>query len=239
MRVDEIKQRKEYFKEFGEILVRRHGQNYCSSYDNNRRVTIDEAAVRFGRYLRAARLSRGLSAAELATQAKISQATQIALEQGAILACDIKPKWLKDLARVLGENVEEFNLLLGREISHNGRWDWLAESGPGQVCNVWSFSLDYILSGRRSFSFIPARVYLLSKPIYATLSALLLFFAIGAILRLGTLSSEQPTIPSQEKPFINVNAEDRLNRVQAESDFERQIFISQADTINRRACCIY
>ena len=239
MRDDEFKQRKEYFKEFGEILLRRHGQNYCSSYDNDKRITIDEAAVRFGRYLRAARLSRDLSAAEVATQAKISHATQIALEQGGILACDIKSKWLKDLARVLGENVEEFNLLLGREISHNDRWSWLAGPEPGQVSNLWSLSLDYVLPERRSFIFMPVRVYLLSKPIYATLSAMLLCFAIGAILHLGALSPEQQTIHSKAKPFINVKAEDRLNRVQAEFDFERQIIISQADPINRRSCCIY
>ncbi len=70
MSIEEIERRQAYFKEFGEILVRRHGQNYYSSYHNQNRVTVDEAALRFGRYLRAARSNADLSIKELARLAK-------------------------------------------------------------------------------------------------------------------------------------------------------------------------
>ena len=105
MSLEELKQREEDFKEFGEILVRRHGQNYFASFHNDQRVTADEASVRFGRYLRAARINANLSVKDLAAKTRLSQATLMALEQGLILACDIKPKWLKDLAEALTENI--------------------------------------------------------------------------------------------------------------------------------------
>jgi hypothetical protein len=125
MKAKEIKQRKGFFKELGEILVRRHGQNYYASYDNQNRMRVDEAAVRFGRYLRAAKANRRLSVAETALPARLSEATLVALEQVIILSCDIKIRWLKELARVLAENEEDFYFLLGgKKLTSFQRMRW-------------------------------------------------------------------------------------------------------------------
>jgi transcriptional regulator with XRE-family HTH domain len=238
MRAKEIKKRKESFKEFGGILVRRHGQNYSSSYDNHCRVTTDEAATRFGRYLRAARANRGLTIVELAAQTNISKASLIALEQGIILACDIKPKWLKDLAKALGENVEDFNLILGRKILSNSRWSWLNE--------VW-LNFTFYAPKQNLFYFIYSEFNSLSKPIYAVCSALLICFIASLLIFLETVSFDQPAPPQPETPTtIEAKAtqprpERRFTMERTEFDYERQAALTSPaqPVVNRWTCCIY
>jgi transcriptional regulator with XRE-family HTH domain len=192
--------------------VRRHGQNYDSFHQT--RNVVDEVAARFGRYLRAARLNSNLSITEVSARTGITEAALTALEQGIITTADIKPKWLRDLARALAENVEDFNLLLGREIG-------------GSRFN----------QEKRSFLFVPVKCF--SKPIYAACSALLFGFILSAILFLSGFSSEPASTPEQGNSFINVRSEHRLNRVQAESDFERQLLIEPISYSQPRVCCIY
>jgi transcriptional regulator with XRE-family HTH domain len=241
MQMDEIKQRKEQFKEFGEILVRRHGQNYCSSYHNQSRVTVDEAAIRFGRYLRAARLNQGLSIGELAAQTRLSEATQLALEQGIILSCDIKPKWLKELARALGEDSENFNLILGRKMVGAGRWHWLAELWAGQQ---WLKEMQYPAQHRRGFS-LTALAGHLSNPLYAACSMLLLCLTITSTILLWTPSSSDPVAsPSEtQRTVITIKPTARpirrFSMERAEYDFETQALASPPTVGNRWACCIY
>jgi transcriptional regulator with XRE-family HTH domain len=241
MQIEEIKQRKEQFKEFGEILVRRHGQNYCSSYHNQCRVTIDEAAIRFGRYLHAARLNQGLSIEELAAQAKLSEATQIALEQGIILACDIKPKWLKELARTLDEDIEDFNLMLGRKIVGAGRWSKLAKLWQSQP---WFTKMQTLAQQRQAFS--PSLlVGLLSKPVYAACSMLLLCMAITSTILLWTPSaSDQLASPSEAKQTVITTKPTarpirRFSMERTEYDFETQALASPPAVGSRWSCCIY
>ncbi len=221
MSAEELKRRKAHTKEFCEILVRRHGQNYYSSYDNQSRVTADETASRFGRYLRAARANAGLSIAELAAQTKLSEATFVALEQGLILACDIRPKWLRELANTLGENIEDFNLILGRQIS-SGNSRWLTE----QILIHWRNLLAH------------SKISLSSRPIYATGSAILLCFVIGAFLFVGIGPSEQPPPRRVVNSFVDVHPERRLNMVKAELRLENQILVLSAN-LGNASCCRY
>jgi transcriptional regulator with XRE-family HTH domain len=239
MQADEIKQRKEQFKEFGEILVRRHAQNYCSSYDNQSRITTDEAAARFGRYLRAARLNRGLSIAELATQTRLSEAIQIALEQGIILSCDIKPKWLRELARVLEEDIDDFNLMLGRKINHTKAWSWFNE---GWIEYRWWLNpLQFSVQQQNLLS----RMGLLAKPLYVACSTMVLCIAIGsAIFLIRTPSSDQLTPPAEvqqraTRTEIQTRPIRRFSMERSEYDFEPQALVSPAPVVSRRFCCIY
>lgn len=219
MSMEEIEQRQAHFKEFGEFLVRRHGQNYYSSYDNQSRVTVDETAVRFGRYLRAARSNTGLSIKELAIKAKLSEATLIALEQGLILACDIKPSWLKQLADILAENFGDFNILLGRKNPKgpsNARW--FTERWVTRCQNLLSYSL----------------ASMLSKPVYGAVSVILLCFAVSAFLYLGAGPFEQPH-PKQEvdSSTIIVEPKRQPDLFRADPGLESQAFVepSQAQSL--------
>lgn len=246
MSAKEIKQRKRFFKELGEIVVRRHGQNYYSSYHDQCRVTVDDAAARFGRYIRAARSNRGLSVAELAWQTSLSEATLVALEQGLILSCDVKTKWLKDLAQALAEREEDFYFLLGREITYRRRWGWLSDwllRLEGQ-----QLPLAYYLSPQKSISlkFNP-------KPVYAICSALLFCFLIGGSILLTppttpgrnilltppTVPDQSPT-PTKANSFVKTPPETQFNPVRTEFDFERQrASVLPVAFIGRKACCIY
>jgi transcriptional regulator with XRE-family HTH domain len=208
MSTEEINQREAYFKEFGEILVRRHGQNFYSSYHNASRITVDDASIRFGRYLRAARVNAGLSPAELAGQVRLSEATLAALEQGFILACDIKPKWLKELAGALGENFEDFNLIVGRQIS-SGHSRWLTE----RLISHWQ---NWLTQSKVSSS---------SRLIYATCSTMLFYVVVGAISLLSFKAAQQPSAPRKAYSFIDVKPEYRLNRIKAELRLENQIIL--------------
>ena len=220
MSVEETKQREAHFKEFGELLVRRHGQNYYASFHNKSRVTVDETSARFGRYLRAARVNTRLSIEELAAKTGLSKAKLIALEHGLILACDIKPRWLKELAKVLEENLEDFNLLLGRQIS-SGHSRWVTE----RLVTRWRNWLTH------------SRVSLISRPIYATCSALLLFFVIG-VVSLMSVNLSTPPPHKETHSFINVHPERRLNMIKAEARFEYQVLLLSTN-LGGGACCIY
>jgi len=223
MRFRELKRRKPHFKEFGDLLVRRHGQNYYSSYHNHSRVTVDQAAVRFGRYLRAARVNGNMSIAELATQTKISQATLTALEHGLILACDIKPRWLKGLAAVLNENAEDFNMLLGRKIS-TGSSGWLTKKLLTHWQNWFAYS-------KRS---------LLASPMYVTCSVALFCFLVGAALFLNANYPAQQPMPTKHRSSLAiVGPEQRLNIIKAEYGIERQVLVLPASFSNGNSCCIY
>jgi transcriptional regulator with XRE-family HTH domain len=240
MRAKEVKKRKAYFKEFGQILVRRHGQNYYSSYNDQNRITVDEAAVRFGRYLRAARVNSGLSIAELAARTSLSEASLTALEHGIILACDIRPKWLKELAEALGENVEDFNLLLGRNSLESRRWSWLGESWIGYWLNI-----SYYAPKQNLFRFIYSEFNSFSKPVYAICSALLICFTAGIVLFLSTTSFDQAPSTQPEAVSTPVEAKAttrpvrRFTMERTEFDIERQALVSPTHSGSRWSCCIY
>lgn len=235
MSAKEIKQRKAFFKEFGALLVRRHGQNYYSSYYNQSRVTTDEAATRFGRYVRAARANRGLAVAALAGQTKLSEATLTALEEGIILSCDIKTKWLKDLAKALGENEEDFYFLLGREISYSRRWSWL---------NDWllrlqgqPFPLAYYFNWKKLVS---VKVLLQPKPVYALYSALLLCCLIGGLVLFAPSPVPDPLpSPTKVNSFVRTQPQTQFNPTRTEFDFQPKTTVLPIAFIGRKACCIY
>ncbi len=220
MSMEELKDREVYFKEFGELLVRRHEQNYYSSFHNQSRVTVDETALRFGCYIHAARLNSGYSIAKLAALTKLSAATLTALEQGLILACDIKPKWLKEIAKTLDESIEDFNLLLGRQIS-SGNSRWLTE----RLKSHWQHWLSH------------SPLVFVSKPIYAACSALLIFFMLGAISILGLNTYPQPQ-PRPKYSYIDVQPEHRLNMIRSDLRIENQILLLSAH-LGGGNCCIY
>jgi transcriptional regulator with XRE-family HTH domain len=107
------KSQKDFFKEFGDIIVA-HYANNCL-YDSKDTLLV-KAAMDFARYLRAARSNMGLSQSELTAQAGIPEAELVALEHGLILSTEIKPETLHALAKVLREDIEDFALILEYDI---------------------------------------------------------------------------------------------------------------------------
>ncbi len=203
MSANEEQQRDKYFEEFGQHLARRHEQLYAARA-RGEAAAVESASLRLGRYLRAARRNAALDVAQVAERASLPAATVQALEQGLIPADDIKPRWLKQLAAALNEDAADLQLLLGRPLRAPSR-HW-----PG-------------LNGRPLFN--PG---VLSRPIYATLSAMLLGALIGlAVIGQGhwpiagqvvVISQEQT--PADSGPslstLVHVNANQRLNLIKAE-----------------------
>jgi len=241
MSIKEVNQRKAYFKELGQIIAKRHGQNYYAGYDNRQKVTVDEAAVRLGRYLRAARINGELSIDQLARQTNLSKATLIALEHGLILTCAIKPKWLKALAEELNEQIEDFNLTLGRPNfgPHTG---WLMVPLAHLLQCVPKFGKSHWTPGMPRWlqpGLARFREILAAKPLFATGSAIFFCLLMSSIVMLHqTGVVEQPPPNQQRTTFIDVDPERRLNMIKAEFRLEhRGIFISQ--DIGGGSCCIY
>lgn len=219
----ELKQRAPYFRELGHILVRRHGQNYYPAYYNKNKVNIDDTAGRFGRYLRAARVNAGLSVAELSGQTKLSKAKLIALEQGLILSDNIKTKWLRQLSKALSEDIEDFNLILGRKPApHSGRFNKFT----GPLANLWQKLAGF------------TKIVLLSNPVYAACSAALLCLIMGTFLFFDHRLTEQPPPRTKSASLIIVDPEYRLNIIKAEWGFESQAFVLSNTPRESRACCI-
>lgn len=81
---------------------------------------VDQGALDFGRFLRDLRAGRGWTQAQLADNAKIPEATLFALEHGIIISTKINRNVLFALAKALDEDIDDFALILGREIPHPG-----------------------------------------------------------------------------------------------------------------------
>ena len=105
-------QPKEVLRPLREHLLRRHRHNRTQQRSEGQ-VSPNTAALRLGRFLRAARVNAGLSRGDLAQQTGLPAGTILALEQGLIIPSEIKPVWLARLSCVLGEDAGTFALLLG------------------------------------------------------------------------------------------------------------------------------
>ena len=132
---DISKEQEKFFREFGEILVKRIKDQ---SLDASQNQFVDQTALGFAKYLRAARLNAKLTPSELARKALISEAEVYGLERAIISSQNIKEESLHGLASALGEDITIFGLMLGRDIPplltkehvpEQGRTnqDWLAE----------------------------------------------------------------------------------------------------------------
>jgi transcriptional regulator with XRE-family HTH domain len=117
-----------FFEEFGAILAARHRDNY------------GQPARDFARYLRATRSNAGLSRVELASRSGLTEAEIVALEHAIIPSHKIEPESLHALAAALDKDIEDFALILEREIPRpvsasnpeelSDRWqNWLASYG--------------------------------------------------------------------------------------------------------------
>lgn len=95
--------------EFGKLLFQHHK-------DVANKGT-DKRAKGFARYLRASRLNAGLTPTELALRAEIPDVMVYGLERGLIHSTSIESAHLQCLARVLGEDLTIFGLLLGRDLT--------------------------------------------------------------------------------------------------------------------------
>ena len=78
--------------------------------------TGDKSALAFARFLKATRKNAGLSIAELAEKAIVSEAELIALEKGLITSRKIHHLTLNRLAKALNKDLKVFNQLLGYTI---------------------------------------------------------------------------------------------------------------------------
>ncbi|HEY85216.1 MAG TPA: helix-turn-helix domain-containing protein [Chloroflexi bacterium] len=76
----------------------------------------DCTAHSFGRYLRGLRAKAGLSRQDLAGQTALSEAQIAALENGFLPSGDISADLLRRLAVALDADVDEFNILLNRNV---------------------------------------------------------------------------------------------------------------------------
>ncbi|MCB0163971.1 MAG: helix-turn-helix transcriptional regulator [Anaerolineae bacterium] len=191
------RQKKEW-ADMGEII----GQSYEHRLAGK---SSSRSGLSLGRYLQASRQNAGLTVAELAHRAKLPSATLLALERGLFDVADIQPKWLKRLAAALGEDVEDFHLLLGNP-AHR----------PSLMPDIWDrrfgLSLGWMANrSRRSL-----------MPIYALGSALLICFAFVTFISYPLFSSPSPS-SEQIDPFIHISSERRLNMVKAENLFEYQV----------------
>lgn len=100
---------KSFSVEFGKLLFQHH-KDVASE-------ETDKRAKGFARYLRAARLNAGLTPTDLALRAEIPDVIVYGLERGLIHSASIESGYLQRLARVLGEEVSIFELLLGRDLT--------------------------------------------------------------------------------------------------------------------------
>ncbi len=199
----EAPQRRKQFKQFGRLLVTRHGQNHQAIRNGNTPI-VDDVAVNFGRYLRAARVNADMQLEELAHKSRLPHGTLLALEQGLILNNDIKPKWVNRLANALDEDVDYFNLLLKRSLEQKqSRWNRLVQQVQ-----------------------IP-RINLAAKPLYAALPALLLCVVFAAVLlpkNSTAPSAPAPTAYNQPDTIIHIDSEARLNMIKAERRLNSEIY---------------
>lgn len=78
-----------------------------------RQIHSEKGSGGFGRYLRAARINRGMSLGELAEEAGIHLGILMTLESGVMSPTDIDPSWVDSLADALGEDPYYFRLILG------------------------------------------------------------------------------------------------------------------------------
>ena len=196
----EVTQRTKQFKQFGRLLVARHGQNYAAIQNGDTPIA-DDIAIRFGRYLRAARVNVDMPLDELARNARLPQATLLALEQGLVNNNDIKQKWVTRLATTLNEDVSNFNLLLKRRIEQK---------------QSYRHRLTQYIQ-------IP-RINLAAKPLYAALPALLLCFIFAAALLPENSVTPNMAEHSQPDTIIYIAPEMRLNMVKAEHRPEGEIY---------------
>lgn len=199
------------------------GQIVSQCYE--RRLS-DESSSRssrsFGRYLQAARYNAGLSVTELAHRAKIPTAALLALEQGFFAAADIQPKWLKRLAAALGENVEDFHLILGSP----------AHLRPSifRQFREWLFGFPRWRTAPKSPQLL--------RPLYRLGSVLLICIAIATLINYAIFSSP-PQSPEQIDPFIYISTERRLNMIKAETLLEYQLInLSSAPRTTTKPCCV-
>ena len=196
----EIKQRRKQFKQLGQLLVTRHGQNYAAIQNGDTPI-VDDVAIQFGRYLRAARINGDMQLDDLARNARMPQSTLLALEQGLIVNDDIKQKWVNRLAGALNEDVSYFNLLLKRRVEQKQ-------------------SYQHRLT---QYVQIP-QINLAAKPLYAVLPALLLCFIFAVVLLPENGVSPNPVGYKQPNTIINIASEMRLNMVKAERLPEKEIY---------------
>lgn len=216
----ELEDRKKDMEALGEIVIKHH-QRLTSCQTKQR--TVNQIAANFGRYLQASRKSAGLSMSELAQKAQLSGVTLLALEQGLFVVEDIHPKWLKRVAQALGEDVEDFNLILGYRA---GKRPSIFREG-----HRWLSGLNF--KPRTNTK------QLRLAPVYAACSAMLICFAIATLMN-NSIASPQPKSTEKIEAFININSERRLNMIKAETRFEYQVISLPASrTVQTTSCCAY
>ncbi|MCB0190542.1 MAG: hypothetical protein KDJ65_01215 [Anaerolineae bacterium] len=196
----ELDQRKKELETFGHIIAKHHMQRTKHEAQQS-----SPGSVALGRYLYASRKCADLSIEALSRQTKLSTATLLGLEQGLFSTDAIQPHWLKRLARVLEEDVDDFNLLLDshptKQLSRQSLLEqWLETFWP------------------------PPTTLIFRRPLvslYAVIWMSLVCFAAITMLR---YSITAPSSDSAEaRPlFIPINSELRLNMIKAEAPLTYQ-----------------
>lgn len=138
-----IQEQNHFFVEFAKILTNRCGDSFVD-FDQKDQL-VDRGAQDFARYLQAARVNAGWSPQELATQASLSEAEIMALERGLILSTKIKPGSLHAIAKALGEDIEDFALILECEIPQPDPTGVVA-----RLRNAWRASVAYFGSKQKT-----------------------------------------------------------------------------------------
>lgn len=98
-----------FFTDFGKILARQYAYSSGHAQRGNRRGEL----VGFGRYLRAMRLNRKLSIADLANRSGLPEAAIYTMEAGMGMPDDISQAVIANLAKALAVPPDRFTLLLG------------------------------------------------------------------------------------------------------------------------------
>ncbi len=127
----------DFFEDLGGILAEYHGNHHVDPSDSS--GYVDTYALNFAGYLQAARCNAGLSVQELAQQAELSEAEVFALERALILSTEILSSTLYALAKALDEDIDDFALLLEREIPKPD-----LEGMPARLQNGWNAARVYL-----------------------------------------------------------------------------------------------
>ncbi|MCB0211129.1 MAG: helix-turn-helix transcriptional regulator [Anaerolineae bacterium] len=196
----ELDQRKKELEAFGHIIAQHHRQRA-----EHKAQQPPPGSVALGRYLSASRKSAGFSIEALSRHTKLSTTVLLGLEQGLFFTEDIQPNWLKRLAHVLEEDVDDLNLLLGycatEHVPHQSLLgQWLETFWP------------------------PPAALIFRRPLislYAVIWISLICFATVTMLRYSI--TLPPSGSAEAQPlFIPINSELRLNMINAEAPLTYQ-----------------
>ena len=126
-------------------LLAEHGRRH-TQFLASETMEPNAYAVNLGQYLRACRERQQLLTKQIAMQAKLDEATIIALEHGLIPVADIPSAWLTRLAQALDDSPETLTMLIGKPIVKNQNRKTPRSFFAARFCQTHWFSLQRVVA---------------------------------------------------------------------------------------------